>query len=211
MIIIAGCSPSSSGARYNNPSGKKSGKSNAVRFTSEDDKSGDSDTPTRYNNQPEFDETPVEDHPVDTKEFIKKYEKFGELSAALTHREKILFEIVSYLNTPYLYGGQSDRGIDCSGFTQQVVNNTLGIPLPRSASEQFSAGERVSNKSGLKFGDLVFFDTRRGSYPGHVGIYIGEDMFAHASSSQGVTISSLKSTYYKSRFVGARRIKPGLE
>ena len=156
-------------------------------------------------NQPEFDELPVEDNPVDTKEFIKKYEKFGELSAALTPREKVLFEIVRYLDTPYKYGGNSENGIDCSAFTQQVYDNTLGVKLPRSAGAQYKTGEKISSKTSLQFGDLIFFDTRSSSYPGHVGIYIGENMFAHASLSQGVIVSSLKSNYYATRFIGARR------
>lgn len=216
-VIVNGCSPFSSSSRYNKPPEKeKETKTSSVRFTSEDDttksEKKETDTATsKYYNQPEFDELPVEDNPVDTKEFIRKYEKFGELSAALTPREKVLFEIVRYLDTPYKYGGNSENGIDCSAFIQQVYDNTLGIKLPRSAGEQYKIGEKVSNKTLLQFGDLIFFDTRSSSYPGHVGIYIGEDMFAHASRSQGVIVSSLKSKYYAARFIGARRCASGLK
>ncbi|OGU60226.1 MAG: hypothetical protein A2V66_13100 [Ignavibacteria bacterium RBG_13_36_8] len=212
MIIISGCSPSSYSSRYDTPKQEDKDKSKNVRFTSEDgDKTNDStDAASRYNNQPEFDVKPVEDYPVDAEELIKKYDKVKNLSAALTPREKVLFEIIHFIDTPYKYGGESEQGIDCSAFTQQVFQNTLNVNLPRSASEQFKIGEEVSNKSSLKFGDLVFFDTRKGSYPGHVGIYIGEDMFAHASRSQGVIVSSLKSSYYSNRFIGARRFNTGL-
>ncbi|MDZ7766840.1 MAG: NlpC/P60 family protein [Melioribacteraceae bacterium] len=100
----------------------------------------------------------------------------------------------------------SENGIDCSAFTQQVFSNSVGVDLPRTAREQFNIGESVGRKNDLKFGDLLFFNTTTRSYPGHVGIYIGEDLFAHASRSLGVTVSSLKSTYYDNRFIGARRI-----
>jgi len=211
-LIANGCSPSSSGSRYNKPPEKeKEAKTSSVRFTSEGDTTKSDKVETgSYYNRPEFDELPVEENPVDAKEFIRKYEKFGEISAALTPREKILFEIVRFLDTPYKYGGNSEKGIDCSAFTQQVYDNTLGIKLPRSASEQYKVGEKISNKTSLQFGDLIFFDTRSSSYPGHVGIYIGEDMFVHASRSQGVIVSSLKSSYYAARFISARRVEKTL-
>ena len=64
----------------------------------------------------------------------------------------------------------------------------------------------IDKKIELKFGDLVFFDTRRTVKPGHVGIYLGDNLFAHASSSKGVTISSITSSYYSGRYMGGRRI-----
>lgn len=117
----------------------------------------------------------------------------------------MLFEIISYLDTPYKYGGETRKGIDCSAFTQKVFSKSSNIELPRTARQQFKEGEDIS-KNELSFGDLVFFNTRKGVYPGHVGIYIGEDLFAHASRSKGVTISSLENSYYKARYVGGRRI-----
>jgi hypothetical protein len=124
-----------------------------------------------------------------------------------TTKEKVLMEIIKYLNTPYKYGGNSKNGIDCSAFTQTIYKNTLTINLERSARLQYKQGIEISDVEDLKFGDLVFFNTRTRVRPGHVGIYIGERLFAHASSKKGVTISSLDHSYYVKRYMGGRRIK----
>lgn len=210
IIIFTACSSTSTDARYNKPSDNESNESSSsVRFTSKENKKDESEE--SFNNieepTPEFDEIPVEEYPVDTEEFVGKYGRIESLSAALTTREKILFEIITYLDTPYLYGGISKNGIDCSAFTQQVFNNSVGVQLPRTASLQYQEGEEIETRENLIFGDLLFFNTTSRSYPGHVGIYLGENLFAHASRSLGVTVSSLKSSYYQTRYIGAKRIK----
>ncbi len=124
-----------------------------------------------------------------------------------TTKEKVLMEIIKYLNTPYKYGGNSKDGIDCSAFTQTIYKNTLSINLERSARLQYQNGKEISDVEDLKFGDLVFFNTRRRVRPGHVGIYIGDHLFAHASSKKGVTISSIDHNYYEQRFMGGRRME----
>lgn len=206
LILLNSCSSTSQSERYNKPEEAEGKSHSSVRFTSNENR----DT-TSYNNLPdelpEFDEVPVEDFPINTKEFVGKYEQLGNLSTALTTREKILFEIITYLDTPYKYGGVDRNGIDCSAFTQLVFQTSLGLDLPRTASQQFEMGENISSEDDLEFGDLIFFNTTRRSYPGHVGIYMGENLFAHASRSLGVTVSSLQSSYYKTRYVGGRRIK----
>lgn len=121
-----------------------------------------------------------------------------------TARSRLMTAIMSYIGTPYKIGGIDHSGIDCSGFSMEVFNSVYGIELPHSALEQSSLGERVS-RSDLHVGDLVFFITV-GRRISHVGIYIGDDLFANASVSHGVTISSLDSSYYKRRYAGARRI-----
>ena len=120
------------------------------------------------------------------------------------NRDQVLLEVVDYLGVPYVYGGNTKAGIDCSGFTAQVYKNSTQKKLPRSARQQYGYGAPVS-QSQLQFGDLVFFNTT-GRVPSHVGIYIEDDLFAHASVTRGVTLSSLESTYYKNRYVGARRV-----
>lgn len=117
---------------------------------------------------------------------------------------KVMREISRYMGTPYVHGGLSAQGIDCSGYILQVYKSSVGKALPRSSAAQASTGNPVEFES-LKFGDLIFFNTT-GEPNSHVGIYLGDDLFAHASVSQGVTISSLESTYYKKRYEGARRI-----
>jgi len=124
----------------------------------------------------------------------------------ITERDRIIFEVIKYLDTPYRYGGTTDKGLDCSAFTGAVYRNSLQINLPRSSADQYGVGEKLKSQDELKFGDLVFFKTRRRARVSHVGIYLGERLFAHASTSRGVIVSSLDETYYKKRYVGARRI-----
>ncbi|MDI6803800.1 MAG: C40 family peptidase [Bacteroidota bacterium] len=119
-------------------------------------------------------------------------------------RDKVLIEVLSLIGTPYSYGGNDSDGIDCSSFSCQIFEKSFGIKLPRSTNEQYRIGSSVL-KSELAFGDLVFFNTT-GRNPSHVGVYLGDDLFAHASRSFGVTISSMQSTYYKKRYVGAKRV-----
>jgi cell wall-associated NlpC family hydrolase len=117
---------------------------------------------------------------------------------------KMMREISKYMGVPYVYGGSSAEGMDCSGYTMTVYKNAVGVALPRSAAEQSKVGTTVKFEN-LKFGDLVFFNTT-GQSDSHVGIYLGDDLFAHASVSLGVTISSLQSFYYEKRYEEARRI-----
>lgn len=119
-------------------------------------------------------------------------------------QSKIMRSISRYMGVPYAYGGSGSNGMDCSGYTMTVYKESIGKLLPRSAHEQAKIGTPVSF-TDLKFGDLVFFNTT-GATASHVGIYLGDDLFAHASVSLGVTISSLESSYYKKRYGGAKRI-----
>lgn len=162
----------------------------------------------------EDDEDMDEDLPVeksvDISHLLREYSAENPVSSSpdsVNTREKVLMEVIKYLNTPYLYGGNSKDGIDCSAFTKTVFNNTLSFGLPRSAREQYQLGDEIEAPEDLKFGDLVFFNTRRRVRPGHVGIYLGHNLFAHASSHQGVIVSSLDSTYYQKRFMGGRRME----
>jgi cell wall-associated NlpC family hydrolase len=120
------------------------------------------------------------------------------------NRDRMLLDIVSFLKVPYRYGGSTRDGIDCSAFTALIYASAAGVSLPRSARQQYDVGTRVQ-KSGLRFGDLVFFRTV-GHRISHVGIFLENDVFAHASVSGGVTFSSLESKYYKQRYAGARRV-----
>lgn len=209
LIFLAACSSSSYTKRYHKPEEKESSPKSSVRFTSKKNNKSSEAAEVSRNNLPayndEFDEEPIEDIEVDLNSFKSKYKFSENLSMALTPRERLLFEIISYLETPYAYGGDTRDGIDCSAFTQNALKK-IGLNLGRTASEQFSDGLAVNDSDQLVFGDLVFFNTRSDSYPGHVGIYLGEDLFVHASRTNGVSVSSLKSTYYYQRYVGARRI-----
>ncbi|HWP82276.1 MAG TPA: NlpC/P60 family protein [Bacteroidota bacterium] len=119
-------------------------------------------------------------------------------------QSKMMREISRYMGIPYEYGGDTPQGLDCSGYTMLVFKNSVGVQLPRTSADQSKIGKPVSFED-LKFGDLVFFNTT-GESASHVGIYLGDDLFAHASVTLGVTISSLQSSYFKKRYEGARRV-----
>jgi len=97
----------------------------------------------------------------------------------------------------------SNLDINCSGFVQRTFREQFGLELPRSTYEQQEMGKSIS-RSSLRTGDLVLF--RAGSTGRHVGIYIGNDQFVHASTSSGVTISSMNEPYWKKRYNEARRV-----
>jgi hypothetical protein len=105
--------------------------------------------------------------------------------------------------TPYVNGGMSPAGIDCSGFTVLAYRDVFDLPLPRTAGEQAGSGREVE-RAALQPGDLVFFNT--GLWNKHVGIYLADDQFIHASLSRGVTISSLDDSYWQEKYWQARRM-----
>jgi len=111
-----------------------------------------------------------------------------------------------WINTPYKYGGMNKSGVDCSGFSTIVMLEVYDIKIPRTARDQYSAGEKI--RDGWRVpGDLVFFKNFRGHGIDHVGIYLGNNRFAHASESKGVIVSDLDETYYRKRYVGTCRYK----
>ena len=117
--------------------------------------------------------------------------------------EQIVNYAYNFLGTPYVWGGTSTNGFDCSGFTQYVFKQ-MGYSIKRTAAQQLTCGYEVSN---LQLGDLVFFENTytTGADASHVGIYVGNNEFIHAASG-GVKVTSLSDDYYAARYVGARRV-----
>lgn len=109
-----------------------------------------------------------------------------------------------YLGIPYKGNSRYQAGIDCSRFTAEVYQEFDGRSLPRIAREQARLGAAVS-RSGLKYGDLVFFKIGGGSVS-HVGIFVGDGRFIHASESRGVVIDNLTDSYWSKHFHSARRL-----
>jgi len=121
-------------------------------------------------------------------------------------KDRLLRVARGMLAVPYRYGGTTLWGLDCSGFVQKAFS-FLDFGLPRTAREQFLEGVKVP-KTELSAGDLVFFRTRA-KYPTHVGIYLGDNRFIHASAhDRKVTIDSLDEPYYEKHYLGAKRLLP---
>ena len=120
---------------------------------------------------------------------------------------ELIMHALSLVGVKYKFGGRSpESGLDCSGFVSYVFRNTAGLALPHNAYAISLAGSKISPDK-LKPGDLVFFKTLHKTFS-HVGIYLGENRFVHATSSKtgNVMISDMSDSYWSKRFNGARRV-----
>ncbi|ARK32478.1 C40 family peptidase [Halalkalibacter krulwichiae] len=129
----------------------------------------------------------------------------AEPSRGTTNRAALMTNLVAdganYVGVPYLWGGQTPSGFDCSGLVQYLFKKQ-GVSIPRTVAQQWAAGTTVSQPA---VGDLVFFETISKG-PSHNGIYIGNGQFLHSGSSTGVTVASMNNSYWKSRYLGAKRL-----
>lgn len=132
-----------------------------------------------------------------------KNKDFRNLSAG--EMDELMERIEEYLHTPYLWGGESKDGIDCSSFVQNVMYMALGVKLPRTSLEQSKKGSQV-DVDELSLGDLLFFDTMNKGHTSHVGIYLDEGLFVHSGSRTGVAIASLNEEFYTETFLFAKRV-----
>jgi len=127
-----------------------------------------------------------------------------EQKAEESIKDRVIRVAERMLSVPYRWGGSTLKGLDCSGYVQKVFA-FLNQDLPRSAREQYREGVQVA-KAELAMGDLVFFRTYA-KYPSHVGIYLGDNRFIHASSrDRKVKIDSLETPYFVKRYIGAKRL-----
>jgi cell wall-associated NlpC family hydrolase len=123
-------------------------------------------------------------------------------------QNKFLYDFINdWWSTPYRLGGTTSRGIDCSAFVQTLMASVFSLSLPRTTREQFSAAQRIDDTM-LSEGDLVFFSTVRKGVS-HVGVYLHNQKFVHASTSGGVMISDLHDVYWGRRYIGAGRVLSG--
>ncbi len=129
----------------------------------------------------------------------------GKMGVTVTAKDnaKLYKEIEKWYGTPYKYGGCSMSGIDCSCFVKTIYQSVYGINLSRGAAYILNDVSAIS-RGQLREGDVIFFANNKKSIS-HVGIYLKDDMFAHASSSKGVTISRLSEKYWDSRYFSAGR------
>lgn len=143
--------------------------------------------------------------PKNTNATYKKYsDKFG-ITVDNTSNLKLLQEVMDWWGTPYKYGGESKSGADCSGFVLMIYSAVYNKQLPRSSKQQHEFCKKI-NKSQLKEGDLVFFDTS-GKGISHVGIYLRDGRFAHASTQKGVLVNGLDEEYYSNTYRASGRVE----
>lgn len=133
-----------------------------------------------------------------------KYAMIMDVDMESLKNTTLLSFIEDWFGTPYLLGGSSKKGIDCSALTGSLLLAVYGSAVPRTARQQYKATKHIKKKD-LEEGDLVFFNTHGGV--SHVGLYLDNDYFVHASSSQGVMISSLNSRYFAKRFICGGRME----
>jgi glucan-binding YG repeat protein len=126
----------------------------------------------------------------------------GHKTEAASTGETVTDIALDYIGVPYVWGGSSPSGFDCSGFTSYTYKQA-GVSLPRTAADQYTKGQAVS-KGDLKEGDLVFFSTYKAG-ASHVGIYVSNNKFVHASDL-GVKVSLLSENYYTKTYIGSKRI-----
>ena len=131
---------------------------------------------------------------------------YGRSFISGTQGKQIVSTAQTLMGIPYVFGGTTTKGFDCSGLLQYVFK-MHGLTIPRLADEQYNLG-KAAKPNQLVAGDLVFFTTYTAGVS-HCGIYVGDGKFLHASSSKGVKIDSLDNEYWKTRFVGARKIVHG--
>lgn len=141
---------------------------------------------------------------------ISKVQKNREEKEKNKHKggnKNLYKEVDSWLGTPYKYGGNTKSGTDCSGFVVSVYSKVYGKKLYRSSYQIYDNNCEPIKKRDLREGDLVFFASKKGRRIDHVGIYLKNNKFAHATNSRGVIISDLDERYWANSFVAAGRVE----
>jgi len=138
-----------------------------------------------------------------TSSIQQKYATKLQVKPSQVRNAQLYSFVNSWEGTPYRYGGMSKSGADCSGFSNVLYKEVYRKQLPRTTKDIYSSCRKVG-KGELREGDLVFFDIQ-GKKKSHMGVYLQNNRFVHASSSKGVVISDLNNPYYKKYFSGGGR------
>lgn len=137
-----------------------------------------------------------------------KYTDLVGIQGKDVHNGQLYNFITRWYGTRYRLGGQTEAGIDCSGFSRKLYDDVYGIELTRTAQDQYKGAKREKSADGAQEGDLVFFK-QRGKRITHVGVYLANGHFIHSSTSQGVVISSLKEDYWRRHYAGIGKVSRG--
>lgn len=142
----------------------------------------------------------------------RKYAAYLKVSPEQISNIRLYQFIDKWLNTPYLWGGTTKKGVDCSSLIQQLLQDVYNIQIPRTSVDQFFAQwiDKFGSTQYLSEGDLVFFRTDKEKIVSHVGLYLNNRMFVNSSSSKGVSIANLDDPYWRKMYVGAGRVKQAL-
>lgn len=150
-------------------------------------------------------------HKNSSKEDKKKYEQtyIDDIYQDNNSRKEseLYKEIKSWMGVPYLYGGHSKSGTDCSGLVMEVYKSVYGKKIVHYSADIYSKYCKRIDRDQLREGDLVFFSFVKSGRVSHVGIYLKDNKFVHSSSSRGVIISDMDEPYYRKGFIGCGRVK----
>jgi lipoprotein Spr len=135
---------------------------------------------------------------------VQQFYSLQQINIDTLHSQYLYYKAFDWIGTKYKYAGESKKGIDCSGFASTVYNDVYCIKLEGGSGDIYKSTTPVK-KENLKEGDLVFFKIKRGKIS-HVGIYLANNKFVHASVHSGVVISSLEEPYYKKYFFSGGRL-----
>jgi hypothetical protein len=159
--------------------------------------------------EPESKTGKIKDPVMYEKKIRSKYAAYINIPQQSIQNIGLFVFIDKWLYTPYKYGGTTQQGVDCSGFVQRVLSDVYGYKIARKSSQQFfnENTAKFSNAHLPEEGDLLFFITTDNSKAiTHMGLYVGNRMFVHASSSLGVSIASLDNSYWKPRYTAAGKV-----
>ncbi len=134
-------------------------------------------------------------------------EKYSKIIGVAVTNESLYNFVDQWIGVPYKYGGKTKSGVDCSNFTCELLKTTFSFPsnFYFPSSKLAEQGKKI-DLNAAKEGDMVFFSINQSSKISHVGVYLANNKFIHASTSKGVIINSLNEEYYKKRFVFIRRL-----
>jgi len=190
---------------YMNGHNKSSTTKNAIKPIAKTDKTKHSTKPPAADEENTTEDTDTKDVP---RKMRRKYAELIGVKAKEIDNYPLYRFIDKWYGTNYRLGGSDESGIDCSGFAQKLYGEVYGVDLLRTAMEQFKNCKRVKHSGDAEEGDLVFFKQRSKRIT-HVGVYLANDFFIHASTSQGVIISSLKEEYWQKHYAGMGRLPKG--